>query len=431
MSENFKSHSPRDNLAQWLCYLETIHSSEIDLGLSRINSVAQRLNIDFSFAKVITVAGTNGKGTTCAFLENFLLTEDKTVAVYSSPHIEKFNERLRISRVDVEDLPLIDAFEKIEKARGDISLTYYEYTTLAAFIILMAVRPEIIILEVGLGGRLDATNIIDADIAVITTIDLDHQAFLGNTRELIGFEKAGILRSQQLAVLGDTAPTISIINYAKEINVQLKVRQQDFIVDTSGAQWSWSYEQLVLDKLNKTNIPQDNVATALMVLHLLGIKLTNKKVNQAIKLTKVAGRTELFKENCDVLLDVAHNPQAARYLAQYIAHLKSKNNYQRVIAVVGMLSDKDISNTLKPMLAIIDDWFIGEVLAPRSASKADIWQQLNKNLGNHLSTNTKLLNCFDNITQAFKMANQNSNETDLIVVFGSFYTVAEIRRLMI
>jgi len=431
MSENFKSHSPRDNLAQWLCYLETIHSSEIDLGLSRINSVAQRLNIDFSFAKVITVAGTNGKGTTCAFLENFLLTEDKTVAVYSSPHIEKFNERLRISRVDVEDLPLIDAFEKIEKARGDISLTYYEYTTLAAFIILMAVRPEIIILEVGLGGRLDATNIIDADIAVITTIDLDHQAFLGNTRELIGFEKAGILRSQQLAVLGDTAPTISIINYAKEINVQLKIRQQDFIVDTSGAQWSWSYEQLVLDKLNKTNIPQDNVATALMVLHLLGIKLTNKKVNQAIKLTKVSGRTELFKENCDVLLDVAHNPQAARYLAQYIAHLKSKNNYQRVIAVVGMLSDKDISNTLKPMLAIIDDWFIGEVLAPRSASKADIWQQLNKNLGNNLSTNTKLLNCFDNITQAFKMANKNSNETDLIVVFGSFYTVAEIRRLMI
>jgi len=431
MSENFKSHSPRDNLAQWLCYLETIHSSEIDLGLSRINSVAQRLNIDFSFAKVITVAGTNGKGTTCAFLENFLLTEDKTVAVYSSPHIEKFNERLRISRVDVEDLPLIDAFEKIEKARGDISLTYYEYTTLAAFIILMAVRPEIIILEVGLGGRLDATNIIDADIAVITTIDLDHQAFLGNTRELIGFEKAGILRSQQLAVLGDTAPTISIINYAKEINVQLKIRQQDFIVDTSGAQWSWSYEQLVLDKLNKTNIPQDNVATALMVLHLLGTKLTNKKVNQAIKLTKVAGRTELFKENCDVLLDVAHNPQAARYLAQYIAHLKSKNNYQKVIAVVGMLSDKDISNTLKPMLAIIDDWFIGEVLAPRSASKADIWQQLNKNLGNNLSTNTKLLNCFDNITQAFKMANKNSNETDLIVVFGSFYTVAEIRRLMI
>ena len=234
-----------------------------------------------------------------------------------------------------------------------------------------------------------------------------------------------------MAVLGDTAPTISIINYAKEINVQLKVRQQDFIVDTSGAQWSWSYEQLVLDKLNKTNIPQDNVATALMVLHLLGIKLTNKKVNQAIKLTKVAGRTELFKENCDVLLDVAHNPQAARYLAQYIAHLKSKNNYQRVIAVVGMLSDKDISNTLKPMLAIIDDWFIGEVLAPRSASKADIWQQLNKNLGNNLSTNTKLLNCFDNITQAFKMANKNSNETDLIVVFGSFYTVAEIRRLMI
>ena len=431
MSENSKSHAPRDNLAQWLYYLETIHSTEIDLGLDRISAVAQRLNIDFSFAKVITVAGTNGKGTTCAFLENSLLSEYKTLAVYSSPHIDKFNERLRINRVDVEDLPLINAFEKIEKARGDISLTYYEYTTLAAFIILMAVRPDIIILEVGLGGRLDATNLIDADIAVITTIDLDHQAFLGDTRELIGFEKAGIFRRQHLAVLGDTAPTKSITNYAKEIDVRLKIRQQDFIVETFGEKWSWSFESLVLDKLNKANIPQDNVATALMVLHLLDVKLTNEKVNQFITTTNVAGRTELFKDNCDVLLDVAHNPQAARYLAQYVAEIKKKNNYQRVVAVVGMLSDKDVCNTLKPMFAITDDWFIGEVSTPRSASSEDIYQQLAKNLGNNLKANSKLLNCFDNVTQAFKIAKQNTNNKDLIVVFGSFYTVAEIRRLMI
>jgi dihydrofolate synthase/folylpolyglutamate synthase len=431
MSENCKSHLPRENLAQWLYYLENIHSSEIDLGLDRISIVAKRLNIDFSFAKVITVAGTNGKGTTCAFLENSLLAEHKTLAVYSSPHIDKFNERLRINRVDVEDSPLIKAFEEIEKFRGDISLTYYEYTTLAAFIVLMDARPEIIILEVGLGGRLDATNIIDADIAVITTIDLDHQAFLGNTRELIGFEKAGILRSQHLAVLGDTAPTQSIINYAKEINVQIKVRQQDFMVENFNEQWSWSFENLILDKLDKTNIPQDNVATALMVLQLLEVKLTNDKVNQLIKTTNVAGRTELFKDDCDILLDVAHNPQAARYLAQYLTEIKKKNNYHRVFAVVGMLSDKDVCNTLKPMLTLIDKWFIGEVLAPRSASTEDIYQQLNKYLSNNLSTNTKLLNCFDNITQAFKMASQNTNEKDLIVVFGSFYTVAEIRRLLI
>jgi dihydrofolate synthase/folylpolyglutamate synthase len=430
MSEHCKSHSPRNNLAQWLCYLETIHTIEIDLGLSRMIIVAQRLNIDLSFAEVITVAGTNGKGTTCAFLENALLGEHKTIAVYSSPHIEKFNERLRINKVDVEDAAFINAFAKIEKARGDISLTYYEFTTLAAFIVLMTVRPQIIILEVGLGGRLDATNMINADIAVITTIDLDHQAFLGNTRELIGFEKAGIMRSNHLAVLGDIDPTTSIINYAQEINAQLKIRQQDFIVENFSDHWSCSFEQLVLDKLNEPHIPQDNVATALMVLHLLEVKLTNEKVNQLIKVTKVAGRTELFKSNCDVLLDVAHNPQAARYLAEHLSKIKKKDNYQRVIAVVGMLSDKDIDNTLKPMIAVVDDWYIGQLSVPRSASAENIYKHINNKLCSKSSTNGKLINCFDNITQAFKMASINTNEKDLIVVFGSFYTVAEIRRLI-
>ncbi len=429
MSEHCKSHSPRNNLAQWLCYLETIHSTEIDLGLSRITQVAQRLCIDLGFSTVITVAGTNGKGTTCAFLENYLLAENKTVAVYSSPHIELFNERLRINKTDIDDMSLINAFELIETTRDDISLSYYEYTTLAAFIVLMAQQPEFIILEVGLGGRLDATNIIDADIAVITTIDLDHQAFLGDNRELIGFEKAGILRSQKLAVLGDTAPTESIINYAKEINAQLKVRQQDFIVQIENGHWSWTFEQLILGSLTKTYIPQDNVATALMVLHCLKFELTTEQVNNVIKLTRVAGRTELFKEKCDVLLDVAHNPQAARYLSQQLVEMTAENNYQKVIAVVGMLSDKDITNTLKPMLAIVDEWCIGELApsVPRAASAKNICHLLSET---H-SCDTKLLNCFDNITQAFRMASQNADGKDLIIVFGSFYTVAEIRRLLL
>ena len=427
MTEKIKSHSPRNNLAQWLCYLETIHATEIELGLNRITQVAQRLSIDFSFAKVITVAGTNGKGTTCAFLENALLAEHKTLAVYSSPHIEKFNERLRINRVNVEDQPLINAFEQIEAARGDISLTYYEFTTLAAFIVLMDVRPDIIILEVGLGGRLDATNMIDADIAVITTIDLDHQAFLGDSRELIGFEKAGILRSNRLAVLGDTNPTQSIIKHAQQISSQLKVRQQDFFIENSSQHWQFLTDQLVLDKLNKPHIPQDNVATALMALQLLNVELTNDKVNQCIEQTKVSGRTEMFHLSCDVILDVAHNPQAARYLGQYLAQIKVEHNYQKIVAVVGMLADKDVNNTLKPLLTIVDQWYIGEISAPRAASAEFIYQQLE----NNVSTDTKLLNCFDNITQAFKMARQNINEKDLIVVFGSFYTVAEIRRLLV
>lgn len=426
MPESFISHSPRNNLAQWLYYLETIHSTEIDLGLRRITQVAERLAIDFSFAKVITVAGTNGKGTTCAFLENAILAENKSVAVYSSPHIENFNERLRINKVDITDQPLIDAFKLIEKAREDISLTYYEYTTLAAFIILSTLRPQFIILEVGLGGRLDATNMIDADIAVITTIDLDHQAYLGNTRDLIGFEKAGIMRRKGLAVLGDTTPPQSILNHATTINADLNVRGQHFSVNTTDNGWQWSFDDLILNNLEKTNIPQDNVATALTVLHLLNVELTSDKVNQTIKSTKVPGRTELFEGECAVMLDVAHNPQAARYLAKYLTDLIKSKHYQRIYGVVGMLEDKDIVNTLSPMVDLIDEWYIGSLSVPRAATSQLIVNRLKE-----ISPKSKRLNCFDNVSQAFKIASENVNEKDLIVVFGSFFTVAEIRRLLL
>jgi len=249
MSKSNSSHyQDFTNLDQWLYYLEHLHSSEIDLGLARVGEVADRLAIDLSFAKVITVAGTNGKGTTCAFMENALLNSFKSlynqgVAVYSSPHIERFNERLRINKEDVEDQPLIEAFRKIEQTRGDISLSYYEYTTLAALLVLMHVRPSFIILEVGLGGRLDATNIIDADIAVITTIDLDHQAFLGNDRECIGFEKAGIMREQQVIVVGDTNSPKSVIEHAHKLDARhgetLFVREQDFLLQNKQSCWHW------------------------------------------------------------------------------------------------------------------------------------------------------------------------------------------------
>ncbi len=255
MTISSQSHSVERTLDEWLSYLENIHSTEIDLGLTRIGKVAQRLAIDFSFAKVITVAGTNGKGTTCAFLENAFLLEGKSVAVYSSPHIERFNERLRLNKVDITDQPLIEAFSKIEAIREDISLTYYEYTTLAAFIVLMATKPDIIILEVGLGGRLDATNLIDADVAVITSVDLDHQAFLGDTREKIGFEKAGIMRADTLAIVGDPQPPKSVIDHANNIQANLLARDLHFSVKASNSVetlkklWSWHYQQVQLSIL--------------------------------------------------------------------------------------------------------------------------------------------------------------------------------------
>ncbi|GAA6173590.1 bifunctional tetrahydrofolate synthase/dihydrofolate synthase [Colwellia sp. KU-HH00111] len=491
MLKETKSHSKDfHSLSEWLCYLETIHSFEIDLGLSRISQVAQRLAIDLSFAQVITVAGTNGKGTTCAFLEHALLAETikdhdnantlQQVAVYSSPHIEHFNERLRINKCDVDDEAFIAAFEQIEQARAEISLSYYEYTTLAAFLVMMAVKPDVIILEVGLGGRLDATNIIDADVAIITSIDLDHQAFLGDDRESIGFEKAGIMRADQHIIIGDLAPPQSMLSHAQQINEaicndssstytdknrhansdkqsraqtnrdnhsainKIKVRNKDFYLsskNTSEQQlWQWhcvdnaaGATEFQLTDLVPTHIPQDNVATALMALKQLGVKLTTDKVNALIEKTKVAGRTELFSREtlharniscpCDVMLDVAHNPHAGRYLAKKITQCCQQKTYTRIIAVVAMLADKDIANTLLPLTDIIDQWYIASLDVPRAANI----EQMTSNLAPFAQS----INCFDNISQAFKMASNQAQSTDLILVFGSFFTVAEIRKLLI
>ena len=434
MPTNNKSHSARKSLAQWLSYLETIHLTEIDLGLSRISQVAKRLNIDLSFSQVITVAGTNGKGTTCAFIENALLANDQTVAVYSSPHIENFNERLRINNIDIDDESLIEAFEKIEQQRDDISLTYYEYTTLAAFLILMAIKPAVIILEVGLGGRLDATNLIDADIAVITTIDLDHQAYLGNNRESIGFEKAGIIRANRNVVIGDTDCPKSVLEHASSLNAIVNLRDNQFFVqekeaavsnDSNQPLWNWKFGEHQVNDLYKPFIPQDNVATALTVLALVenfSFVFNTQNINALIEKTKVAGRTELItltNLNSPVLLDVGHNPQAARYLVEY---LKSQK-YNKLYAVTGMLKDKDIANTFKPLLALIEHWYLGALSMPRGATADELAEKL--------SLKEDSVNCFDNITQAFKMANKNSTTTDLILVFGSFHTVAEVRRLLL
>lgn len=447
------------NLEQWLYYLENLHSTEIDLGLTRIQQVADRLAINFSFATVITVAGTNGKGTTCAFLENALLDNSllalttgnlneestRTVAVYSSPHIERFNERLRINKNDVDDQSLIAAFNKIERAREEISLSYYEYTTLAAFLVLMTVKPDYIILEVGLGGRLDATNIIDADVAVITTIDLDHQTFLGNDRESIGFEKAGIMRSDQVIVIGDTNPPKSVLEHAYRLSgdnlTNLYIRNQQFtIFDDESSEhekltsrvWTWQSTQQLSKSINQlvaTFIPRDNVATALMVLTSLGMSLDSNFINKIIKQTKVAGRTELFsqKEHCDVILDVGHNPQASRYLADYLQSIKQQGKYKKIHAVVAMLGDKDVSNSLSALSNDINSWNIGQLKVPRAATATLMAQYLRE----HITDDSNMINCFDNVIDAFKMANQQAELHDLILVFGSFYTVAEVRPLLL
>ncbi|OKY25384.1 MULTISPECIES: bifunctional tetrahydrofolate synthase/dihydrofolate synthase [Thalassotalea] len=410
------SHSNR-SFDEWLSYIERIHATEIDMGLTRISNVANRLGLNFERSIVITVAGTNGKGTTCAFIENALLANNDSVAVYSSPHIHRFNERLRIDKQDIDDNSLVNAFEQIEFLRGDISLTYYEYTTLAALTVLNTAKPQYIILEVGLGGRLDATNIIDADIAVITTVDLDHQAFLGNDRESIGFEKAGIMRTEKPVVIGDSNPPSSVIKHADTLSSIQYCRNKEFFVIEDNTSWQWHDQDSSLNNLPQGFIPKDNIATALQVLKLLDYPLSQAKVTALINETKVSGRTELIQCDGDILLDVGHNPLAARYLAEVV----SKYHCENVYAVIGMLSDKDISSTITPLLPHIKTWFVsglGDV--PRGASK--------EYLASYFTEQNILT--FDNVIDGFKMARSTANNRDLILVFGSFYTVAKVKTLL-
>jgi dihydrofolate synthase/folylpolyglutamate synthase len=289
----------------------------------------------------------------------------------------------------------------------------------------MQVRPRFIILEVGLGGRLDATNLIDADIAVITTVDLDHQSFLGNDRETIGFEKAGIMREEQDIVIGDANIPKSVLAHANTLHARhgerLFLREDEFIVTSTDSEWQWQTKKNKITGLNSPFIPQDNVATALMALETLGVELSRDFVNQVISITKVAGRTELIKQinQCDVILDVGHNPQATRYLASHLKKVKAQHNYQKVYAVVAMLGDKDISASLLSLKDDIDFWYTGALSVPRAATK--------ETMKNKLSAFTEAINCFDNVDEAFKMANEQANSSDLILVFGSFFTVSKIR----
>ncbi|WP_068545659.1 bifunctional tetrahydrofolate synthase/dihydrofolate synthase [Thalassotalea crassostreae] len=412
-----KCHS-FSSLDEWLFYLESIHPSEIDMGLTRIREVGQRLNIDLTNSKIITVAGTNGKGTTCAFIENALLSLGHSVAVYSSPHIETFNERLRFNKALVDDKSLIDAFAQIETARAEITLTYYEYTTLAALMIASDKKTSFLILEVGLGGRLDATNMIDCDVAVITSIDLDHQSYLGDTRELIGYEKAGIARADKPIIIGDTDIPISVIEHCQLLNCQMYKRGAEFNItgDRLLQPWDLTIESESFKSLAATNIPRDNVATALMTLSVLGMSLKTDDINQWISDTCVEGRTEVVQNEPMIVLDVGHNPHAARYLNKFV----KSNNKPQVHAVCAMLADKDIESTLTEMLDCIDHWYVGNLDVSRGA-KAEKLEKI-------LQQSANSVNSFDNVNDAYRIAVKNANNNDMILVFGSFYTVASIKK---
>ncbi|QQX82572.1 bifunctional tetrahydrofolate synthase/dihydrofolate synthase [Shewanella sp. KX20019] len=405
-------------LNTWLDYLLAIHPTEIDMGLVRVSEVASRLGLtELGMTKVVTVAGTNGKGTTCAMIEAALQQTGKTVGVYSSPHLLHYNERVRINGVDATDEALVSAFEAIESARTDISLSFFEYATLAGLVLFKREHLDVILLEVGLGGRLDATNIIDADISVVTSIDLDHQEYLGDTRELVAAEKAGIFRAGRAAIVGEPDCPQTLIDYAQSISANLYRVGHEFNYTCHGADWHYSGQHFNLNSLPLPKLPQPNAATAIAVLEHLSPDIDKAAIADAVGNTQLAGRLEHVCDKPRVMVDVAHNPHAARYLRSRLENVSK----QRLFAICGMLKDKDATAVLSELSLDITHWYLSDLNVPRGATALALKALLP--LDSQAS-------CFATIGAAWNAVKQDAKGDDMVIVFGSFYTVAAFKELL-
>lgn len=407
------------NLTEWLSYLEQLHPSEIELGLTRISKVGNKLDLINFDATVITVAGTNGKGTTCAFLESILLKAGFKVGVYSSPHIQRYTERLRINQKELSESEHCRAFTMVESARAETSLSYFEYVTLGCLQLLKEQQCDYILLEVGLGGRLDATNMVEPDISVVTTVAIDHIDWLGDDREKIGFEKAGIFRANKPAVCGDLSPPQSLINYANKLGSKITYANNDFTFEEKNGTWDWIGKHKI-ENIPSTSMPMQNASTALAVIESLALAIDDSLLRQAIQQASLPGRFQKIEDSNDIYLDVAHNPQSAQYLATQIQSLRqSKTTRCNVIAIVGMLQDKDIIGTFDEINNQIDQYNFISLDCFRGASSESLleYYKQSKNCQNNV-------NCFENIELAYKSAINNAASSDIIIIFGSFYTVS-------
>jgi len=410
----------------WLGYIESLHPKSIEMGLGRVQTVAARLQLEFPFT-VITVGGTNGKGSTCAMLERIYSAAGYQVGCYTSPHLVHYQERVRFNTNVITDALLCEAFAAVEQARGDITLTYFEMGTLAALWAFEQQPLDVVILEVGLGGRLDAVNIVDADCAIVTNVDLDHMEFLGDTRELIGHEKAGIYRQQQIAICGDVAPPASLLAHAETLAVKLNRFGVDYQIDISDTQYAHYRDaqgQLDIGNLRLFGHYQwNNAASVIFAVRALQATLpvTEGQLLQALTGTEVTGRFQYLQHAPDVILDVAHNPHAARALCANLQRLSADGG--QVIAVFSMLSDKDIASVVDILHPVIDTWHIASIQHPRAAA-LDYLQTC-------LSQKVPLahIHLHADLPAALRTAYKKAAKNDKIIVFGSFFTVAAILEL--
>ncbi len=414
----------RRSLQDWLDYLEQLHPTAIDMGLDRSREVATKLGLKRPAPLVVTVTGTNGKGSTCAFIAQMLAGQGKKVGVYSSPHLLRYNERVRLNGTDASDEALCEAFEAVECARGSVSLTYFEMGTLAAFWLFEREVLDAVVLEVGLGGRLDAVNLVDADVAVVTNIGLDHAEWLGVTRDSVAFEKAGIFRPAKPAVCGDSAPPESMLKNAAESAVPLLVRGCDFDLTIEADRWHWHGRDgegnpLELRNLPMLSLPLGNAAVALQAFALLQISWQPERLVEALLDTRVAGRLDRRTirwqgRDLSILLDVGHNPHAAGYLAR---HLQRQPKPGRRLAVFGLLADKDLAGVIDALLPVIDVWAVAPLATPRSRSATE--------LNAALMEREASVTIYPGISQALEGQCDLAVDGDEIVLFGSFYCVAD------
>jgi dihydrofolate synthase / folylpolyglutamate synthase len=413
---------PGRNVAEWLEYIERIHPKSIELGLERVGKARDALGKSTP-AVLFTVAGTNGKGSTCAMLESVLLAAGYKVGLYTSPHLLLYNERVRVGGIPASDDTLCAAFESVERARGDIALTYFEFGTLAAWEIFASQRLDAVILEVGLGGRLDAVNAFDTDCALLTSVDFDHMDYLGNTRERIGFEKSGIFRAGKPAVVADLDPPRSVLERADSIGAELRLIGRDFGFRKQGQQWMYWGRNGRRGGLAAPALRGDrqlaNATAALAALDELRARLpvAMQDVRMGLARVELPARFQVLPGRPSVILDVAHNPQAARVLAENLAAM---GFYPETYAVFGMLKDKDIEGVCKALKGRFSAWFAADLSVPRGASAKTLADAVVR-----ADAGGEVL-CFEKPLDAYAAARKRASEDDRIVVFGSFHTVAEV-----
>lgn len=420
-NEIFQSQSLND----WLFYLEQQHPTEIELGLSRIQSVADKAKLnDLNAGKTVLVAGTNGKGTTIRFIELALIELGYSVGVFSSPHLFSYNERVRINGEMLPDSDHVSAFEYVEQHKGNTSLTYFEFSTLASFKLFQQHQLDFVLVEVGLGGRLDSTNILQQDISVITSIGLDHVDWLGNTLEKIAYEKAGIFKANNTAIIGEQNPPLTIKQQATDLRVNTALWSgRDFHfspISTCPKVWQFNSGQMIFEQLNSNFVPRQNIATAIQTLIELNVELTKDLLNKVINNFSLPGRMQIISDKPLQMVDVAHNPHAIAYLSDTLASNDAFKHISGIHAVVAMMKDKDIKETLSVMVKSVSHWHIGELENNARAAKAESIKTVLKELG---AKNVSIYSC---VESAWTAAKQKQQAEELLLGFGSFYTVCDI-----